>query len=46
MYVLSFTPRPAYQNDDLERVYGTTVFDLEVKWKQFDNRVTVIEIKR
>jgi len=40
--MLSYNPRPAYQTDDPERVYGTTVFDLNVKWKQTGKRVTVI----
>lgn len=42
--MLSYNPRPAYQQDDPERVYGTTVFDVEVRWKQVDNQVTVVEI--
>ncbi|MDZ8119192.1 tRNA (N6-threonylcarbamoyladenosine(37)-N6)-methyltransferase TrmO [Pontiella agarivorans] len=42
--MLAFNPRPAYQGDDPERVYGTSVFDLEVKWKQQDNQVTVIAV--
>lgn len=42
--MLAFNPRPAYQDDDPDRVFGTTVFDLEVKWKQSGNTVMVVEI--
>lgn len=44
--MLSFNPRPAYQNNDPDRIFGTTVFDLEVKWKQTVDRVAVIELKK
>jgi tRNA-Thr(GGU) m(6)t(6)A37 methyltransferase TsaA len=44
--MLSFNPRPAYHADDPDRVFGTTIFDLEVKWTQSENRVTVIEVSR
>jgi len=42
--MLSHDPRPAYQADDPDRVFGTTVFDLEIKWKQADSAVTVVSI--
>jgi tRNA-Thr(GGU) m(6)t(6)A37 methyltransferase TsaA len=42
--MLAYNPRPAYQDDDPERVYGTRLFDLEVRWKQAGNTVTVVEI--
>ncbi len=42
--MLSFNPRPAYQADDSGRIFGTTVFDLEVRWKQAGNEVTVVEV--
>jgi hypothetical protein len=42
--MLSFNPRPAYQTDDPDRLFGTKVFDLEIKWKQNGNAVTVVEI--
>lgn len=42
--MLAFNPRPAYQHDDPDRVFGTTVFDLEVRWKQAGNRMTVVEV--
>ncbi|MDF7800986.1 tRNA (N6-threonylcarbamoyladenosine(37)-N6)-methyltransferase TrmO [Pontiellaceae bacterium B1224] len=43
--MLSYNPRPAYQNDDPERIFGTTVFDLEVKWKESGHRVTVFDVR-
>ncbi|MFA6172642.1 MAG: tRNA (N6-threonylcarbamoyladenosine(37)-N6)-methyltransferase TrmO [Kiritimatiellales bacterium] len=39
--VLRYNPRPAYQNDDPARIYGTRLFDLEVKWRHAGNAVTV-----
>jgi tRNA (adenine37-N6)-methyltransferase len=42
--MLAFNPRPAYQADDPDRVFGTRVFDLEVRWKQAGNEVTVVGI--
>ncbi len=44
--MLAYNPRPAYQHDDPERVYGTTVFDLEVKWTQIKNQVLVVALDR
>lgn len=43
--MLAYNPRPAYQDDDPERVYGTRLFDLEVRWIQAGNTVTVVQIK-
>ena len=43
--MLAYNPRPAYQDDDPDRVYGTRLFDLDVRWKQAGNIVTVVEIK-
>jgi tRNA-Thr(GGU) m(6)t(6)A37 methyltransferase TsaA len=40
--VLAYNPRPAYQEDDPDRMYGTRLFDFEVKWKQTGNNVTVV----
>ena len=37
--VLSYNPRPAYQSDDPDRLYGTRLFDFEVKWRH--NKTTV-----
>jgi len=42
--MLAYNPRPAYQNDDPERVYGTRLFDLEVRWKQTGTNITVQEL--
>jgi tRNA-Thr(GGU) m(6)t(6)A37 methyltransferase TsaA len=39
--VLGYNPRPAYQDDDPARIFGTRLFDLEVKWRQAGNAVTV-----
>ncbi len=42
--MLAFNPRPAYQTDDPERVYGTRLFDLEVRWKQSGSNVAVLSV--
>lgn len=42
--MLAYNPRPAYQNDDPDRIFGTRLFDLEVRWKQVGSIVTVVEI--
>ena len=42
--MLAYNPRPAYQNDDPDRIFGTRLFDLEVQWKQAGTSVTVQEI--
>ena len=42
--MLAYNPRPAYQKNDPDRIYGTRLFDLEVKWKQTGNQVMVFEI--
>ncbi len=42
--MLSYNPRPAYQTDDPNRLFGTRVFDLEIKWLHTDNTVTVESI--
>jgi tRNA-Thr(GGU) m(6)t(6)A37 methyltransferase TsaA len=43
--MLAFNPRPAYQNDEPGRTYGTRVFDLDVRWKHEGENVTVLEIR-
>lgn len=43
--MLGYNPRPAYQADDPDRVFGTRVFDLEVKWRQAENTVLVVSIE-
>jgi tRNA-Thr(GGU) m(6)t(6)A37 methyltransferase TsaA len=42
--VLGYNPRPAYQADDPDRIFGTALFDLEIKWKHDGNRVAVVSI--
>jgi len=42
--MLAFNPRPAYQADDPERVYGTRLFDLDVRWKQSGSNVAVLSV--
>ena len=44
--MLAYNPRPAYQDDDPERIYGTRLFDLEVRWKQAGNVVSVLEVRQ
>ncbi|MBM4153400.1 MAG: tRNA (N6-threonylcarbamoyladenosine(37)-N6)-methyltransferase TrmO, partial [Kiritimatiellaceae bacterium] len=39
--MLRYNPRPAYQAADPDRRYGTTVFHLEIQWRQFENTVIV-----
>ncbi|MBN2704336.1 MAG: tRNA (N6-threonylcarbamoyladenosine(37)-N6)-methyltransferase TrmO [Pontiellaceae bacterium] len=41
---LAYNPQPAYQTTQPERIFGTRLFDLEIRWKQEDKVVTVIEI--
>jgi tRNA-Thr(GGU) m(6)t(6)A37 methyltransferase TsaA len=40
--MLAYNPRPAYQAIDPDRVFGTRIFDLEIRWKQADSTVTVL----
>jgi len=42
--MLAYNPRPAYQADDPNRIFGTRLFDLEVRWKQSGSTILVIEI--
>ena len=42
--MLSYNPRPAYQADDPDRIFGTKVFDLDVKWKHSDNTATIVSL--
>ncbi len=44
--VLAYNPRPAYQADDPDRIFGTTLFNLDVKWKHDGNTVTVNLIRQ
>jgi tRNA-Thr(GGU) m(6)t(6)A37 methyltransferase TsaA len=43
--MLRYNPRPAYQNDAPERLFGTRLFDLDVKWRQEGSRITVESIQ-
>ncbi len=43
--MLSYNPRPAYQGDEPERIYGTRVYDLEVRWTQRAGEILVVEVK-
>jgi tRNA-Thr(GGU) m(6)t(6)A37 methyltransferase TsaA len=42
--MLAYNPRPAYQNDNPDRIYGTRLFDLEVRWNQSGTSISVQEI--
>ena len=42
--MLTYNPRPAYQSDDPNRTFGTRIFDLEVRWKQVESKVTILSI--
>ncbi len=44
--VLARDPRPAYQVDDPERVYGVRLYDLDVRWSVEGGVVTVRELVR
>jgi tRNA-Thr(GGU) m(6)t(6)A37 methyltransferase TsaA len=39
--MLAYNPRPAYQNDDPDRIFGTRLFDLEGRWKLAVTYITV-----
>lgn len=42
--LLTYNPRPAYQANDPDRVFGTRLFDLEVQWNQSDHVVHVLKV--
>ncbi|MDK2857490.1 MAG: tRNA (adenine37-N6)-methyltransferase [Verrucomicrobiota bacterium] len=42
--MLCYNPRPAYQTDDPDRLYGTRLYDFEVKWRHCGNQVVVDSI--
>ena len=42
--MLGFNPRPAYQSDDPGRIFGTRLFDLDVRWKQAGETVRVASV--
>jgi len=41
---ISFDPRPAYQKDDPERIYGICLYTLNIQWITEKNRATIINI--
>jgi len=44
--ILEQDPRPAYTgNEDINRVYGIRIFDIDVKWSVSQNRVKVIALE-
>lgn len=42
--MLAYNPRPAYQSDDPDRMFGTRIFDLDVRWRQSKTTVRVESI--
>ena len=42
--MLAYNPRPAYQPDDPDRIFGTRLFDLEITWSQSGNAVLVQDV--
>lgn len=42
--MLRFNPRPAYQSDEPDRIFGTTLRCCKVRWTQADQCVTVVSI--
>lgn len=44
--ILSYNPRPAYQNNIPSRLFGTRIFDLEIKWKHDQDTVTVQSVNK
>jgi tRNA-Thr(GGU) m(6)t(6)A37 methyltransferase TsaA len=42
--MLAYNPRPAYQAPEGDRVYGTRVYDLNVRWRQEETNVTVLSL--
>ena len=42
--MLRYNPRPAYQADDPNRIFGTRLFDFDVKWRHNGKSITVISI--
>jgi len=44
--ILGYNPPPAYQADAPDRIFGTTLFDLDVKWKHTENTILVDSISK
>jgi tRNA-Thr(GGU) m(6)t(6)A37 methyltransferase TsaA len=43
--MLQLDPRPAYERNDEHKVYGTRIFDLDLKWKVENNTAIVISLQ-
>lgn len=43
--MLAYDPRPAYQSNDPDRLFGTSLFDLDVRWKQSGRTITVQQVE-
>ncbi|RKX43138.1 MAG: tRNA (N6-threonylcarbamoyladenosine(37)-N6)-methyltransferase TrmO, partial [Verrucomicrobia bacterium] len=43
--MLAYNTRPAYQSDDPDRVFGTRIFDLEIRWRQSGTTVEVVQVE-
>jgi len=44
--MLAYNPRPAYQTDAPDRLFGTRLFDIEVRWKQSGGDIQVVEMEK
>ncbi len=44
--MLAYNPRPAYQPDDPDRMFGTRIFDLEIRWRQSGTTVEVVQVEQ
>ena len=44
--MLAYNPRPAYQPNDPDRVFGTRLFDLELRWRQRGTAVEVVQVEQ
>ncbi len=44
--MLAYNPCPAYQTNDPNRIFGTRLFDLEVRWRQTSTTVDVVQIEK
>lgn len=44
--MLGYNPRPAYQGDDPDRLFGTRIYDLEVRWKQTGSTIHVVSVEQ
>lgn len=44
--MLAYNPRPAYQSNDPNRMFGTRLFDLELRWRQTGTAVQVVQVEQ